>query len=757
MMRIGIDSEWISVAELQRRASGPKVFLTPLITSPPSGPPGLSRRPGATNDVFPPQRDVNSFSGPFQSEPARSLRASTLDSFVNGGSNQPESPSSSFGTGRFGNGSPDLSAFGGRSGNNMFSTAEASLTSLGGARRSTYADSSLEASGGRSPFTSSVPARAPSFDMTFAGMFIASYSLIHCIIDIPDSPVDNVLGGPLSFGRPSLIRNSHDQNGDASSPFLSHENASSAEVGPSFTNGLQTYGVHSQGQPFSGSPSAQYTPYIVSSLGQPTSPLAPLVQQQTYAPSGTSQSPWGAQDPSGMKRPGPFDPSHPTSRNTAVVRQPSPWERNSQTPWITAQQESPSDSWVEGTSSLTFSNLEQHNQQQRHQPQDSVTSADDSTIPVTDVTGRPEPKLPQESTVDTRPVASESDAQFPSVLPVKVRQRSAQAKPQPAPSQQPPVSPVASTPPQPKAAWSMEEEAKKPKPSGVAVGFREIQEAETKRAEARKAIERERERAARAAASVSNEESSTFTASWGLPTSQVHSGRNSASKDSPSATSPNVATSATQPVWTSAPKPPVTKKTMKEIQEEEERRKKLEAMKEKETIGAAVRRAYAESTNKVCRMMASYILLSMLICVKSTPVQLVGPAWTTVGSSGKANSSGPPRPAAVTSIPASNNVGSPIAPRSTNGTVSSPRPTSVPKPVVAPPKGEDLHVNPSHDFLRWLGDSLKGLNASVNRESLCHSSVCKDELYFVQSKISPRCYCHFRWTLTPRPWRSSRI
>lgn len=33
---------------------------------------------------------------------------------------------------------------------------------------------------------------------------------------------------------------------------------------------------------------------------------------------------------------------------------------------------------------------------------------------------------------------------------------------------------------------------------------------------------------------------------------------------------------------------------------------------------------------------------------------------------------------------------------------------------VATPRVEDFPITPSHDFLKWLGESLKGLNSSVN-------------------------------------------
>jgi PERQ amino acid-rich with GYF domain-containing protein len=36
------------------------------------------------------------------------------------------------------------------------------------------------------------------------------------------------------------------------------------------------------------------------------------------------------------------------------------------------------------------------------------------------------------------------------------------------------------------------------------------------------------------------------------------------------------------------------------------------------------------------------------------------------------------------------------------------------KPRPTPSKQEDIIYSPSHEFLKWLSDSLKGLNSSVN-------------------------------------------
>ena len=154
-----------------------------------------------------------------------------------------------------------------------------------------------------------------------------------------------------------------------------------------------------------------------------------------------------------------------------------------------------------------------------------------------------------------------------------------------------------------KTVWSKDEDGKK-KPSGVSIGFREIQEAEAKQSEARKAaLERERATAAVRNISTPTEDPPVpTTTSWGLPTSQVQTGR----KEPTSAGSPTPAA----PVWTNVVKPPTTKKTMKEIQEEE-RRKKLEQRQaqEKETTNAVVRRSHAEAVSKVVIFALGHIQL----------------------------------------------------------------------------------------------------------------------------------------------------
>jgi PERQ amino acid-rich with GYF domain-containing protein len=176
---------------------------------------------------------------------------------------------------------------------------------------------------------------------------------------------------------------------------------------------------------------------------------------------------------------------------------------------------------------------------------------------------------------------------------VKSTVREAQA---PTPASAPKSTPPAPTPvfkspsPVPKPAWATEDDAKKGKAS---LGLREIQEAEAKKAEARKVAERER--LARAQVSTPPavvEDAQPFTASWGLPTSQTGARTAVTPRGGEAVATP----AASAPVWTSTSTAPA-KKTMKEIQEEEERRKKM-GLKES-MVATAARRGYAETTFKV--------------------------------------------------------------------------------------------------------------------------------------------------------------
>ena len=332
------------------------------------------------------------------------------------------------------------------------------------------------------------------------------------------------------------------------------------------------------------------------------------------------------------------------------------------------------------------------------------------------------PEVPQQDApvvqppTDTPPVTQDEALEPPATKPRKKSvsptkgtvsqlqsQPQVQQQPQPSLPSRPQATPSVSVHSPPvKTVWSKDDDGKKV--SGVSIGFREIQEAEAKQSEARKAA-LERERAATAARNINTDDAPVpTTTSWGLPTSQVQASR----KEPISAGSPTPAV----PVWTNVVKPPTTKKTMKEIQEEE-RRKKAEQQQaqEKEIINTAVRRSHAEAASKVFVFVSDH-LVSTLIDFK-TPTVTPSPAWTTVGANGKTSvASQHVRPAVVISSPSTPSLATKPP---TNGASPSPRSPAPAKVVTPAAKHEDAAVNPSLDFLKWLTDSLKGLNQSVNR------------------------------------------
>ncbi|KAI0662392.1 hypothetical protein C8Q70DRAFT_557263 [Cubamyces menziesii] len=744
MKRTHLDTEWTPVRELVRRAGDQPIFLTPLVHT--VAPPGLNRRLDTLVDGGIPERNQHS---PYQPVPTRTLRSSTLDSYLANGS---ESPSSSFG-GRFPNGSPDPAVFENRIGGQLAfgQVAESRMPFASGPqqRRATL-NESVDPMFGNRGFGGLGAGRTPGVDgMAFGGENPSVFN---------DSP----------FG-PRTVQDTGALNGHASSASLN-----GADIGP-------IGGIHSnQGTPsrvlnrdaFSkpldelhgGTFSNSSSPFISNAQAFPQTPLShyagqdsrslhsmtPISDRQSISsltfshqlqqPFGqnpsfaNAQSPWIAQEGPAFRRPGPFDPVHPTASNTFVAPQIAPSQSfgrgtpggiaTEQSPWQAPVQPAPAnDPWGTATSSLTAANLGQHDEQQRQaelqqqqqqqQQQPQVSPKVDASQPEPAASPAEEPQ-PQPS---PSPVATAPSVPSPTepVAPQKTRRKSsaqaAQASPQapkvtpPVPAPKPPSpAPVSAPAAEQKPAWAVDEEKK----AKAALNLREIQEAEAKKLEARKAAERERERAARAAASAQPDDFQPFTASWGLPTSQAGARNTNATKETP-ASSPFAAPSPTTapPVWTNAAKAPVAKKTMKEIQEEEERRKKLAAAKEKETMAVAARRGYAETTTK-----------------PAAPAPQVGGAWTTVGAGGKASAAAvaAARPAA---IPATTAKAVPAAPAAASPTpvartaaAATPRPAAV--ALKATPSKEESNIapGPSLEFLKWLGDSLKGLNSSVNLEEI---------------------------------------
>lgn len=131
--------------------------------------------------------------------------------------------------------------------------------------------------------------------------------------------------------------------------------------------------------------------------------------------------------------------------------------------------------------------------------------------------------------------------------------------------------------------------------------LRDIQEAEARQAETlRKAAGPAALKERPAVSRSGTEDMQTVTTSWGLPTSQAGQAPRPVPKE-PSPLTPGSAVGApgAAGVWTNAPKPPAVapKKTVKQIQEEEERNKRITA-KDASVIESA-RRGYAQTANKV--------------------------------------------------------------------------------------------------------------------------------------------------------------
>ncbi|EKM60710.1 uncharacterized protein PHACADRAFT_133413 [Phanerochaete carnosa HHB-10118-sp] len=745
MKRIHLDQDWISVAELLQRAGNPRIFLAPLANVPP----GLPRRDPLLDGPAP----DGTFSPPFQPVPAR-LRTTAMDPYLHNGSLAPDSPSSSFSAGRFSNSSPDPSAFGNRLAGHHYTDSPVGprLTGLVGTpvepqRRATFEESvDNNNMSSRAPFANYTPARTGSID----GLGFHPTGNQGSDSAVPFSPVqghENSFGQKTGFhaarasqGSPMMNngQSTHSHNDFAGSPYREgprlfvRESFDATHNASGFANGSIHYPVN--GQPFG----QIQVPYTSSAHGfsgipdrQPTTPLTQHTFQQPFMGALVS-SPWPPQDAT-VRRPGPFDseftartavPSQRTvtpsqSHASHVPAQANPVV-NDQSPWVVASQGVVTEGWT--SDSLTAANLGQHNRQQEEEARQQETQqlpVSVSESPVAEEQAAPEAVTQPEAESATAPTPEPSSqkkqrrkvsdqvaaASAPQSAVIKPAAPTSAA----APVVKSPTPPPAQSTEQSKPVWgTVDDDKKKAAPT---LGLREIQEMEAKKLEVRKAAERERERAARVAASpILTEDVQTL--SWGLPTSQVSS-RTTATAKEPIA--PQASTSPSTPnapVWTNAAKVPAVKKTMKEIQEEEERRKKL-ASKEKETVAAAARRAYAETTTKA-----------------STPVQ-TGGAWTTVGAGGKLNlaTATPPARPTVTTITSTKTVPS-VAPTSAVSAASvlarnASTPASARSPVIttsvklapAAPKDEPPAA-PSLEFMKWMTDSLKGLNSSVNLEEI---------------------------------------
>ena len=623
--RTNLDSHWITVEDLLRRASDDKIFLSvPL----PPAPPGLTRRTESPIQAFPGSTEQDVYGGLDHPSPIRTLRNPTLDHYVTTGSNPSDSPSS-FGGARFGNGSPDPIGLGGRAANplyymgpsangrasNLVNVADAPAPFV--ARRATLNDLTLDHTLMRpQAYPSVTPSRTAS---------MGEYGLNDIYNPGPYTPIlDSV---PSARSAEPLSLNTYSQS-PALEPALNYRNGHDGgfhdNVSGNVAFGQPDYGTTNSGR--LGLVSEEVSPlHHYNALGsianssvhgqaqfsQTSSPFLPHTNAQpnvldphptanidsssdVQAESESSiQSPWQEiSDVSAPRRGTHVDVLHPPVSATITVQPPtsraSPWgNKVSQqlthlkdvSPWTS--QATASDSWKEEPQHdrLTFSNVVQHNQQ--------YLSNDVQVIPsVLDSPNLQEERIDNAHTPSIENVSAVSSDPAHSISGKKLDQERGPE----ATGVTPDTSDKIDTPAQalaPKVVWSKE--------PGPSISLREIQEAEAKKVEARKVAEKVTR--TNSIPVEPQEEVQPYTTSWGLPSSQAGTRASAPLKEATPGSSPSVPAPPV-PVWTNAVKSSSAKKSMKEIQEEEERRKRLLATKES-TLAAAARKAPPESVNKV--------------------------------------------------------------------------------------------------------------------------------------------------------------
>jgi hypothetical protein len=177
-----------------------------------------------------------------------------------------------------------------------------------------------------------------------------------------------------------------------------------------------------------------------------------------------------------------------------------------------------------------------------------------------------------------------------------------QAPPKSAPADKSSQADAQSSRPQPKTAWSSFADSTRDTKAGKpTIGFRELQEEEKKEKESRKAKERQ----AKAAPDVPPPKADdTITiASWGLPTSQAGSAKPK-EKDlalTPTTVAASTPTGTTSGApWSSVAPVQAAKKSMREIQAEEEKQKNAIWTTEASTLPTTqIKRGYSDLATKV--------------------------------------------------------------------------------------------------------------------------------------------------------------
>ncbi|OJA20426.1 hypothetical protein AZE42_09467, partial [Rhizopogon vesiculosus] len=525
MKRTHIDQDWTAVGILDRQAAGGQIFLSPFPMS--TCPPGLSIRTDSSSQNYPPVHDRSTFSG-YQPVPTRTLRTVTLDTYLNSTSPS-DSPSSSFGGGRFGNGSPESSAFGGRVGS--LYTGDSGL----GPRAFTGNPSPFGDPVGdsRSSFSNVAPGRASSLD-TFNTYNNNSSS------PWPLSVTQNVQNfgsseHPLTtsfsmMSAPVPIAQSHSLTQEPSYGDGTYNAMGS--LGTSHDSPITRHPVEANGRGFNnpmnganGSPYAQHyppSPAVPQQQRSSTSPFGEVLQKIPELPDvrtlvssiqpETVSSPWSAPDSTAVRRPVVEIPiaSPVAQASPAAWSQPPQPARSTPkptdpSPWLKASLGVVDDGWrqIPGPNSLTVSNLGQHNKMYEEADEEGIIAVSPIVEDEEQITSAPAP-APVPETLKPVPSAPATVAATPHIEPPAPTVPKARPKPTvreaqiPAPASIPkpaahtsaPSAPIVKSPsPVPKPAWATEDDAKKGKNS---LSLREIQEAEEKKAETRKAVERER-------------------------------------------------------------------------------------------------------------------------------------------------------------------------------------------------------------------------------------------------------------------------
>lgn len=606
MRRVLYDTHWTTVEELKQRANGENIFLSPLLAPIPTS----NRGNGSPMQSYPTLDNV--FNEPYQPSPIRTLRTSTLESYLGGGSLPSDSPSSSVGASHFGNPSPDPGAFGGRDVKPYFGNEHlvSRLPNFG--PQDHIAPFPDRRSIGHEYPNAGINIQQPAFgnfasdrDPSFNGYMYNPAQVSH---DQWMMGSNNIPASIYAGGREPAGRFSYTASSEAFIPDIDQGRAEHVHHDPAaraFNPGAiytdENLGAFNGHIPGSNEVHHGYGQYVVAgqlAFQNDEELLAPLVRDlQDINPQSNTLT--GFRSLNIDSTPSKSPQTSNASFSPAPIQ--SPWKTlsslSSSVPNVASPV--PISSWNPEPSPIA---TPEHKDPVVAAPLPSIAEGSrNGAVPKDDLEVSPKPQIPGKpqkkvaspapkkayprDTSDSAPIseasAPQSTQSAAKAIPIAtlVPQESATA---------PAVS---------KTAWAKEEEATKKKATTPSISLREIQEAEAKKVEVRKAAEREKEKMARVSTVVeSKEDIQPFTASWGLPTSQTGSRGSVPIRE---ATTPAAQTPIVAPVWTTPVKQPTAKKSMKEIQEEEESRKKF-AAKEVASAQAAAKRGYAESTTKVC-------------------------------------------------------------------------------------------------------------------------------------------------------------